>query len=495
MAQNKFLISFRELFFSKSSTTTQQQDYLYGLRGVLAIESFLWLFLKTFVPAVVMNEVSGPAYQVIIRKVFSVLLWNESLISSFFIILSARSICISFLQEPTTKAFARSLITRPLRIGIPLAFALAFSIAIFSSTSTVYIDVAAQALENPDLAIPTMPSTALASFNTIWDVLWIVRDFGKQMANQAFPGATMWAPSLIYSQSYTIYIAMVILPFTRASWHVQAIAIFSIGSFWFNSWGWYSAAGLFVADVSQNHNLRARLARGIKISESVSFPYWILAILSVAVGLVMKYLWVAALPQHLRAELALHPSLHLTQGLTTHNFNKDQAYARLDDYLIVVGVLFLLEMSSRLRSVFSSRFLVQVGKRSLSKYLEWSLMSFTVLTTHRYLRGSVFDALRCQSQGLRCPSCFEAHVCGFCKCRGFHLLSRLDGCIRRSILLDYRKVVYLACQKPLRVEQNLMCIEFVVGVKGISSKSYYPVFISYIVQLVSPCLFLFSRFE
>jgi hypothetical protein len=173
---------------------------------------------------------------------------------------------------------------------------------------------------------------------------------------------------LIYSQSYTTYIAMVILPFTRASWHVQAITMFSIGSFWFNSWGWYSAAGLFIADVSQNHDLRTRLDRGIKISEGVSFPYWILAFMSVVVGIMLKYLWVAALPQHLRAELALHPSLHLTQGLTAHNFNQDQAYARLDDYLIVVGVLFLFEMSSRMRSVFSSKLLVQVGKRSLSEY-------------------------------------------------------------------------------------------------------------------------------
>lgn len=449
MAQNKFLVSFRDTFSSKGSTSIQQQDYLYGLRGVLAIESFLWLFLKTFVPAVVTNEVSGPAHQVIIRKVFSVLLWNESLISSFFIILSARSVCISFLQEPTAKAFARSLLTRPLRIGIPLAFALAFSISIFSSTNTVYIDVAAQALKNPDLVIPTMPSNAIASFNTIWDVLWIVRDFGKQMANQAFPGATMWAPSLIYSQSYTTYIAMVILPFTRASWHVQAITMFSIGSFWFNSWGWYSAAGLFIADVSQNHDLRACLGRGIKISERINFPYWILAFLSVVVGLVLKYLWVAALPQHLRAELALHPSLHLTQGLTTHTFNKDQAYARLDDYLIVVGVLFLFEMSSRIRSVFSSRLLVQVGKRSLSKYSEWPLISSFLLTTFRYLRGSILDALRCQSQSLCCTSRAEEHVCGFCKYRGFHILSGLDGCICRSVLLDYREDIYLVCQTSL----------------------------------------------
>lgn len=367
MAQNKYLTSFQEMFSSKSLAVIQQQDHLYGLRGVLAIESFLWLFLKTFFPAVVTNEVPGPAYQVVVRKTFSVLFWNESLISSFFIILSARTICIDFLQEPTAKTFARSLVTRPLRVGIPLAVALAFTISIFSCTDTIYIDAAAQALKNTNLATPVMPSTALASFNTIWDVLWIVRDFGKQMANQAFPGATIWVPSLIYSQSYTVYIAMVILPFTRASWHVQAIVIFSIGSFWFNSWGWYSAAGLFVADASQNPDLRARLIRGIKISEGITFPYWILAMCSVVSGLILKYIWVVALPQHLRAELVIHPSIHLTRGLTVQTFNEDQAYARLDDYLVVVGVLFLLELSSRMRSVLSSRLLVQFGKRSLSK--------------------------------------------------------------------------------------------------------------------------------
>jgi len=43
MAQHKFLTSFQGMFSSEGSTITRQQDYLYGLRGVLAVESFLWL--------------------------------------------------------------------------------------------------------------------------------------------------------------------------------------------------------------------------------------------------------------------------------------------------------------------------------------------------------------------------------------------------------------------------------------------------------------------
>ncbi|CAD0092362.1 unnamed protein product, partial [Aureobasidium mustum] len=373
----KFLLTIKNILLSDAEipTTRQSKDYLYGLRGLLAIESFCWLFLQAFVPTVVSSRTSGPMYQIVARNMFSVPLWNESLIYSFFIILSARSVCMHFLQEPTAKSFARSLIVRPLRIGIPLAFALASSISLFSFIDKSYIETAAKILDNPNLTAPRMPATALASFNTAWDLLWITSDFAKQMANQAFPGASIWVPSLIYSQSYTVYIAMVILPFTRVSWHLQAVAIFSIGSFWFNSWGWYSAAGLLVADISHYPSLRACLDRGIKFNDDTSFSYRTLAVISVLVGLVMKYVWVAAFPQHLRAELLVHPSQHLSSVSSAH---PDQPFARLDDYLVVVGVLVLLETSNRMQNIFSSRILVGLGKRSLSLYIAQSLMLYTV---------------------------------------------------------------------------------------------------------------------
>jgi hypothetical protein len=84
-------------------------------------------------------------------------------------------------------------------------------------------------------------------------------------------------------------------------------------------------------------------------------------------GLVMKYVWVVAFPQRLHAELLVYPSRHLSSVSSAHSFDSDQPLARLDDYLVVVGVLVLLETSSRMQSIFSSRILIELGRRSLSE--------------------------------------------------------------------------------------------------------------------------------
>jgi hypothetical protein len=90
--------------------------YLTGVRGLLVIESFLWIFLLTFQLAAVKDSanIKGPLYKSLLRKTLSVLFWNESLLYSIAIFLSARTICIPFLNKPTTTtvtsaAFRRSI--------------------------------------------------------------------------------------------------------------------------------------------------------------------------------------------------------------------------------------------------------------------------------------------------------------------------------------------------------------------------------------------------
>lgn len=351
------------------SDSPLSQGYLTGLRGLLAICSFAWLWLQTFVPAVTSEAVSGPQYQVILRKIFMVLFFDQSLIVSFLVILSARTCCVHFLHDPSPSVYARSLIRRPIRIGISISVALAISIAIFSTIDTSYIKNAAVLLDNPLIEAPSKPATPLAAFNSIYNLLWMVRDFPQQEGNQAWPSKTLWVPSLIYSQSYTVYISMVILPFTRPGWHLEFFLLFSLGSFWFNSWGWLSSAGLFVADLSINSTLRARLRLGAKVSESLSFPYWVLASLSVLVGLALKYIWTAALPQYANRELVLHPAL---DGLSSNDgtwqeYDTSYPYPRLDNYLVILGVLVLVEMSDILKKALSTEALVFLGRRSLSK--------------------------------------------------------------------------------------------------------------------------------
>jgi hypothetical protein len=59
--------------------------YLTGLKGLFAVQSFIWVYLHTFIPTLVSApssslNIPGPAYQVILRKTLSVLFWNENLI-------------------------------------------------------------------------------------------------------------------------------------------------------------------------------------------------------------------------------------------------------------------------------------------------------------------------------------------------------------------------------------------------------------------------------
>ena len=354
--------------WTESSPIAFSQSYLTGLRGLLVLQSLVWLFLQTFVPSLVSTDVPDTLYEVP-RKIFSVLLWNPSLIYSFFIILSARTVCVPFLREPSVASYAGSLIHRPLRIGIPLSVGLAVAITITSQMGTAHIADAVSLLKNPTIAVPSVPATPLSAFNSMYNVLWVVHEFSLQAANQFWPSGTLWVPSLIYSQSYTVYLIMVILPFTRPGWHVQALAIFSLGSFWLQSWGWYSAVGLLLADVSLNPALRSRLSLGIKFGENYACPGWVLAALLTIIGIALKYTWVVAFPQHLNAELRLHPAWHLSGGASLRSFELDlrRPYPRLDDYMVVVGVLLLLETSERLQSWFSAKALTYLGERSISK--------------------------------------------------------------------------------------------------------------------------------
>src|SRR6266567_1120501 len=103
---------------ARRPSSFSEQDYLIGLRGLLVIESFLWCFLQVFVPTAVAGSANshGPLYQVILRKTLSVLFWNEALIYSFFIFLSARLVCLPFLKDSTPGTVMSSVFRRCIRL-------------------------------------------------------------------------------------------------------------------------------------------------------------------------------------------------------------------------------------------------------------------------------------------------------------------------------------------------------------------------------------------
>ena len=158
---------------------------------------------------------------------------------------------------------------------------------------------------------------------------------------------------------------MVILPFTRPKWHFQGLFLFALGSFWMEYWGWYSATGLFFADLATNATLKEELRLGLKIKGDWRCPYWVMAMLSATAGLVLKYTFVVR-PQYLNSELVLHPYLDFSGNFSPSSIAKDGPYARIDDWLLIVGILLAVELFSTAQFMLSFKPLVWLGERSFS---------------------------------------------------------------------------------------------------------------------------------
>jgi hypothetical protein len=349
-----------------SPEESNSQIFLTGLRGILVLESGLWIFFQTFIPGLT-SDIPSPHYQQVLRKVLQVLFWDYSLIASFYLMLSARTICVPFLTDASSSNYARALICRPIQIGIPLFVAAAIAFILFNQIGGDFVARFASNYSNPLIQSVYLPPSGLAVVNSIYNTLWIVRDFSSQAANRAWPSMTLWSPSLIYSQSYTVFIAMVILPFTRPRWHIQGLSLFIIAAWWMNSWGWYSMTGLMLADISVNHILKDDLNSGFQIARGFFIGNRLIGVTLAAGGLTMKYVWVAARPDMEHAEVASHPSLHLSDNFTVDTFDTSSPYPRIDNYLLILGVLLLIEILEPMQKGLSNKSLVFLGKRSFSE--------------------------------------------------------------------------------------------------------------------------------
>lgn len=349
----------------------RNQDYLTGIRGVLVPMAFLWTFLQTFAPAAVKGteQIDGPAYQLSLRKSLSVLFWNDTLIYGSIIFLSARTICLPFLLEPSKVVLASTVFRRGLRLWFPVAAALIVVYFVFTHAmgGNAYLsDFAISTNHNSlDTDLYILPSS-LANFNAIFMTFWTTHDFQIQAANWAFPTQMLWVISAVFQQSYTVYMTMVIIPYTRASWRVFGAFAFILTAWWVYSWAWYSISGLLIADAVMNMDLRPGGSGSYFTISKFHIPFWILGAVLMIAGFTMQFVWVAARPDLQNAELFYHTGIYTTGGLNT-GVDVTAAQIRADCYLIVMGFSLILETSSFLQSIFGNKFLVLLGRRSLSK--------------------------------------------------------------------------------------------------------------------------------
>ncbi|KAK4500360.1 hypothetical protein PRZ48_008549 [Zasmidium cellare] len=375
----------------------EKDNHIYGLRGILLISSFLWLFFQTFIPTVATHTTSGPGYQRLLRIIFGTVLWDESLISSFFFVLSARAICIRFLKDPTADNFAGTIFRRSIRLVVATGAALFISYGIFAGLGTKYITSFKQTLQNNSINPPRVPKTALQGFNALFDMFWVVREYDGQAANAFWPSGTLGRISLLYNQSWTTFFLMVLLPFARPQWHPQVLLLFTFGAFWMCSWGWYNACALLVADATINSTLALKLVSGLTISEKKDWkvPYPLIGTFMIPIGLAMKYTW-AVFPRYVNDELVLHPYLDLSEQTTRRQFAAADPYPRVDNFFIIFGLLLTVETLPRVRDILSTPGLISLGKRSFSFFVAQSLVMWSAgikLWTHIHVVNGTSVAL------------------------------------------------------------------------------------------------------
>lgn len=352
----------------------KQYEYLIGIRGLLTIQTFLWMFLSLFVPAAVKtpsleSQSPGPFYAVILRKTLGVLLWNPSLIYSSIIFLSARTICIPFLSSPSRVALASILFRRTVRLFFPCLALLGFSWLLLSQTDGYQaIDKFRTLTKNTNISTPYRLPHALAFLNSTFDLFWITKNYATQAASRAFPSGTLYVVSLVYMQSYTVFMTMVIVPYTRNSWRVKSLAGFIVAAWWVQSWAWYSVSGLLLADAIINMDLRAKALRGLPLlGNRLRAPIWLVYGIMVVAGFLMQYLWTAWRPQYQNYELEGHTGLYNASPLNG-GLDLDQPQARDDNYLIILGFFLLADTYEFLQRVLSMSFFVHLGNRSFSTF-------------------------------------------------------------------------------------------------------------------------------
>lgn len=247
---------------------------------------------------------------------------------------------------------------------------------IFSQIGTQFIDKFKNDLPNDSIQTPTVVPNGGAAFNSLFNLFWLSYDHYKQAANTFWPTMTLWAPSIMYFQSYTVYFLMAILPFTRPKWHLSGLGLFGLGSFWMGYWGWYSVTGLLFADVATNPTLRQELRLGVKIREDWRVSYMPIAIALFAMGIAFKYAFTVR-PQFVDKLLVLHPYLDLSTRYSPSTVVESGPYARLDDWFVIVGILLAIELSAKARHLLTLRPLVYLGERSFSIFVAQCIFFWT----------------------------------------------------------------------------------------------------------------------
>ena len=295
---------------------------------------------------------------------------------------------------------------RGLRLWLPTAVALAIIKILSSTIGTGHIEQYKRETGNISLQVPYEIPNTLAYFNSVFNLFWPDKQLYQQAANTAFPSQTLWTINVIYSQSYTVYLSMIIIPCTRPPWRVKAYLCFIISAWWVQSWAWYSISGLLLTDAVVNMRYIEKAKRRLRIWRFMRLPIWILFVSIMAAGLALQYLWTDWRPKYNDRELLAHAGRYYSGGLNTR-LDAKEPQARDDNYLLILGFHLLLERFIFAQKMFDNTFFLYLGKRSLS--MSFFLFDDKVDSVNNPLLGLPACYIADGLLPIRLVSCPESH--------------------------------------------------------------------------------------
>ncbi|PWY97999.1 hypothetical protein BCV70DRAFT_218839 [Testicularia cyperi] len=352
--------------------------YIEGLRGLAGFQVLLYVFFRIFAPAIVTDRdldgtfpaeftKTSPNWQNQVRKALSPLLWNGTLQATMFIILMGRTALQTFFERREGVTLAGPGFRRPFRLFFPLASALALTSVVAALNGFKHAPAMADSLNNVLAQPPKVWASTVEYVNSIVAMYFTPYPYTTSVASSYIPpSGIMWFTSIVFQQTYVLTVYAWILPFTIFRWKNIGLVTLIVLSAWMGRWSWYTLTGLAIAEYSVCY--RAVLPEeGIPLnSEKTKFlnPKLVPAIF-VLLGVVFKYLWIAALPAKFYNELIGH--INLNTGMLNHDFEYiNIAYPRWDDWFLCTGLVVLVELSPSLQRFFSHGLLRYFGRLAFS---------------------------------------------------------------------------------------------------------------------------------
>ncbi|CBQ69175.1 conserved hypothetical protein [Sporisorium reilianum SRZ2] len=360
-------------------TRAQRLSYLEGVRGVLGMQVLVWTFFRLFAPAVVADrDVDGvypaafleraPAWQSILRKVLSPLLFDGELQAAFFVILSGRASLQTFIERRQAITLAGAAFKRPFRFILPMALTLALVSLVIAVNGFRYAPQLSSSLANQLAQPPAQWNSALEYFNSLLFFFSTPFYFKTARATTFIaPSGTLWIVPVLFQQTYVLIVLAFALPYTVLRYKNLGMLLLVLTTAWVGRFSWYTLTGLLLAEWSTVYLQLLPQGKRIPVNRAGtrSIPAVLPGALMLGAGVVLKYLWIAALPGAANREVVAH-----VDGNTGRlNYATDPAataYPRYDNWLLATGALYLLELSPRAQRVFAAKPLVYVARWAFS---------------------------------------------------------------------------------------------------------------------------------